>query len=234
MSEHVVHTLIPFYPFGIDLSISTPVVFMFGTSIFIAAGLFCLNRSKRFQGILSFTFNFVSDSFASNLATKNKLWYSFLLTLFLFVFFSNLTGLLPNGEAPTSNINVTAALAVMIFVISHVCGFLIHGVSHIKHLVPAGIPKPMLLFFFPLEIISQLARPFSLSVRLFANMFAGHQVLTIFIGFVTIVPHIVLKVIPFGGVFLISMFEIFVSFIQSFIFTYLASFYISDAVSGSH
>jgi F-type H+-transporting ATPase subunit a len=156
-----------------------------------------------------------------------------LITLFLFIFFNNLAGLIPGGESPNGNINVTAALALFVFILAHTIGAVGHGTQHLKHFAPEGIPKPMLLFFIPLEIISQLARPFSLAVRLFANLMAGHQVLMIFISLVMMSPLLV-KVLPLTGVVLISLFEMFVSFIQAFIFTYLASFYISDSANGAH
>jgi F-type H+-transporting ATPase subunit a len=128
---------------------------------------------------------------------------------------------------------VTASLAILIFLISQGSGIWVHGWRHVTHLVPSGIPKPILLFFVPLEIVSLMAKPFSLAIRLFANMYAGHQVLTIFASLAILSPSFV-KLLPFTGVVMISLFEMFGAFIQSFIFTYLASFYISDAVGGSH
>ena len=234
MNEHVLHPIITFMPFGIDLSVTHPVVVMWGTTIFIFIFLLLANVSKRVRNIESFLFDFVSDAFGSSLHTQKKIWFSFLFTLFLFIFFNNVSSLLPGGEAPTSNINVTAAMAIFIFLISQFSGIVAHGVfHHFKNIIPSGIPPLMLIFFVPLEIVSQLARPFSLAVRLFANMFAGHKVLSIFVTLAIVAPSAI-KLLPFGGVVLISMFEIFVSFIQAFIFTYLASFYISEAVSGSH
>jgi F-type H+-transporting ATPase subunit a len=232
MTEHL-HTLIPITVLGVDISITPPVVIMWGTCLLIFTLLLLANQFKRVREVQTFFYEFVCEAFASNINTTRRIWFSFLITLFLFVFFNNISGLIPGGEAPTSNINVTGALAIMVFLLAQVCGFLSHGLHHIKHLVPTGTPVLLMPIIVPLEIVSHLARPFSLAVRLFANMFAGHMVLTIFIGFAIMVPHVV-KVLPFTVVVLVSLFEIFVAFIQSYIFTYLASFYISDAVSGSH
>jgi len=232
-SEHHSGLLIPFHPFGMDMSISHAVFIMWGTCALIFLFFVVANKFKRFRQIEGFIFDFVQDAFASSLKTKSKLWFSFLLTLFVFILLNNLSGLLPGGESPTSNINVTAAMAILIFLIAQISGFVSHGFHHFQNLIPAGLPKVMLVFFIPLEIISQLARPFSLAVRLFANMFAGHKVLTIFLSLVILCQPL-LKFLPFTGVVLISFFEIFVAFIQSFIFTYLASFYIGEAVSGQH
>ena len=233
MTEHGSHLYIPFHPFGLDLSITHPVVVMWGTCAIIFLFLLIANQSKRVRQVESYLFDFIQESFSNSIKTKNKIWFSFLITLFLFVLFNNLSGLLPGGESPNGNINVTASLAIFVFVIAHLCGVKTQGSHHLGHFAPSGIPKPMLLFFVPLEIVSQLARPFSLAVRLFANMLAGHKVLTIFLTLSMMSP-LLIKLLPFAGVVMISLFEMFVSFIQAFIFTYLASFYISDAVNGAH
>ncbi len=230
---HHVEVLVPLSAAGIDFSITKPVIIMWGTSAFIFLFLLVANWFHKFRMVEAFVYDFVVDAFASSLPTQRRIWFSFLMTLFLFVFFNNISGLIPGGEAPTSNINVTAGLAILVFVIAHGSGIINHGFHHISNLIPDGVPKFLYPFMFILELVSHLARPFSLAVRLFANMFAGHQVLTIFLGLAIVAPSI-LKLIPFGGVVMISFFEIFVAFIQSFIFTYLASFYISDAVGGAH
>jgi F-type H+-transporting ATPase subunit a len=225
--------MIPLEFFGVDISITTPVVVMWCVSFFIFSFLLIANRKSSFRRVETFVFGFVSESFGSNLDTKKPLWFSFLLTLFLFVFFNNLAGLIPGGSSPMGDINVTASLAILIFLISQVAGFWNHGFAHIAHLVPSGVPWPLIPFIFVLEVISQFAKPFSLAIRLFANLFAGHAVLGIFLSLVVMAPHVV-KVAPFFGVMMLSFFEIFVSFIQAFIFTYLASFYISDTIKGAH
>lgn len=229
--EHAQHILVPLSYHGYDLSITKSVAIMFATSAVIFLFLFFANFSKNFRKVEQFIYDFIVEAFGSGL--KGGLWFSFLMTLFLFVFFSNISGLIPGGESPTSNINVTAALAILVFLISHLSGFINHKHHHIANLIPHGIPWYMVPIMFPLEIISHIARPFSLAVRLFANMFAGHSVLLIFLG-LAITASSFIKVLPFAGVVLVSCFELFVGFIQAFIFTYLASFYISDAVKGAH
>lgn len=231
--NHEIVTHIPLHIGGVDLSVTTPVLIMWGTGLVVFLFLFLANRFRKVRILESFVFDFVVESFGRVIPSQSRLWFSFLLTLFLFIFFNNLSGLLPGGEAPTSNINVTASLAIMVFVISQVAGIKHHGFHHFQHIVPSGIPKVMIPFFVPLEIISILAKPFSLAVRLFANMYAGHKVLTIFMT-LAILAQPLIKILPFAGVVLISMFEIFVAFIQAFIFTYLAAFYISETVNAGH
>ncbi len=224
---------IPFDVMGVPLDITTHVIVMWGVGLFIF--LFCLlaMRFGKFRQIQYFIYDFVQKQFLDNMHTSVPLAFSFIATLFLFIFFSNLSGLIPGSVSPTSNISVTAALAIGVFVLSLVVGFISHGPGHIRNFIPSGVPKFMIPFIFPLEIVGQLARPLSLSIRLFANLFAGHMVLTIFLGFVMMLSQF-LKVIPFLGVIALSMFEIFVSFIQAFIFTYLTALYMGEAIHPNH
>lgn len=233
-AEHAQSVIIPLSVYGVDLGVTKSILVMWISSALIFLFLFLANFSKGIRRIQRFFFDFIGESFANSLHTKKNIWFSFLSTLFLFIFVCNLSGLVPFSTSPTSNISVTAALAVFVFVVSQLVGVYCHGISHLKILVPSGIPWIMLPFIVPLEIISQLARPFSLAIRLFANMFAGHSVMLIFLALISAVTFPLLKLLPFAGVVLLSMFEIFVAFIQAFIFTYLASFYISDAAHGAH
>ncbi len=227
------HVILPLHVGSMDLSVTKPVLVMWIVSVVIILFVSLATHTSFGKRLMTLLYDFIHDSFASSLHTSKKLWFSFLITTFLFVLVCNLSGLVPLSEAPTSSLSVTAGLALLVFGVSHAVGFVCHGPKHIKHIVPSGIPPVMVPFMFVLELVSQLARPLSLSIRLFANLFAGHQVLLIFLGLIaSAVPF--LKLLPFAGVILLSMFEIFVSFIQAFIFTYLASFYISDAAHGAH
>lgn len=224
---------IPFQVFGIDLSITYPILIMWGVVFFVFLFLFLGNKVRRFRLIEEYLFDFISEQIASEPKTKNKLWFSFLMTIFLFIIFGNLSGLIPGAVSPTSNINVTASLAIMVFLLTQILGIYTHGWRYFKHIVPSGIPKFLLVLMIPIEIVSQFARPFSLALRLFANVFAGHMILTIFIGFLIVVSPFI-KVLPFSFIILISFFEIFVAFIQAFIFTFLSAFYIGESIQGGH
>ncbi len=233
-AEHAPTVLMHWSVYGQDMSVTKTIAVMWGVCAVVFSFLFLANFFKSVRRVERFLFDFIQDAFASSLHTKKTIWFSFLATLFLFIFFCNVSGLIPFSESPTGSISVTAAMAVLVFLLAQAVGVYCHGFGHLKALVPSGIPWPMLPFIIPLEIISQLARPFSLAVRLFANMFAGHSVMLIFLGLISAATFPLLKLLPFAGVVLLSMFEIFVAFIQAFIFTYLASFYISDAAHGAH
>jgi len=233
-SEHAHSVLMHLSLHGVNLDVTKPVVVMWGVCGVVFSFLLFANFFQSFRRVERLLFDFVHDAFASSLHTKKTIWFSFLATLFLFIFLCNVSGLIPYSESPTGSLSVTAAMAVFVFVLAQLVGIYCHGFGHLKILTPSGIPWLMYPFIIPLELISQLARPFSLAVRLFANMFAGHSVMLIFLGLITAATFPLLKLLPFAGVVLLSMFEIFVAFIQAFIFTYLASFYISDAAHGAH
>lgn len=232
-SEASINIHIPFHILGINMDITFPILIMWGVVIAVFSFLLLANKFRRIRMIEEYLYDFIVNEVGSGLKTNQKIWFSFLMTLFLFILFGNLSSLIPGAISPNSNINVTASMAISIFLISQIAGIYTHGWRHFKHIIPPGIPKPILILMIPIEIVSQLARPFSLAIRLFANVFAGHMVLTIFIGFLIVVSPFI-KLIPFVGVLALSFFELFVAFIQAFIFTYLSAFYISESINGSH
>ena len=178
------------------------------------------------------------------LGEEGMSWFPFIATLFFFILFCNLLGLVPKMFTATSNINVTATLAAMVFILTQGAGIAKHGlVGYGKTFVPKGMPRGimggiLIGFMIIVEIISQLARPFSLAVRLFANMTAGHMVILVFISMIFMFQGIMAKIFvtPMSVVMAVIMmaFEIFVSLLQAFIFAILASIYISLAVHPEH
>lgn len=169
-----------------------------------------------------------------------RVWGPFVEAVFFYILFMNAVGLIPAfGFTPTSNIFVTGGLAIMVYVLAISIGMAKNGPATFwkKTLVPPDIPKPMLVLMVPIEVITQLARPFSLAVRLFANMLADHVLLLIFVGFIFLASGFLLVIVlPFALVFEIvfTAFALFVAFIQAVIFAYLTSFYINDALHPGH
>lgn len=169
-----------------------------------------------------------------------RVWGPFVESIFFFILFMNLVGLIPGiGFTPTSNIFVTGALAISVYLVAITIGMAKNGPATFwkKTLVPPDIPKPMLFLMVPIEVITQLARPFSLAVRLFANMLADHVLLLIFVGFIFLASGVILVLVfPFAIVFEIVFtgFALFVAFIQAVIFAYLSAFYINDALHPGH
>ena len=161
--------------------------------------------------------------------------------IFFFIFFLNAVGLVPYiGFTATANIVVTATLALMIYIMAVVIGMAKNGALKfwVKTLVPPDIPKAMLPLMVPIEVISQLARPLSLAVRLFANMLADHLMLLVFAGciFLAAGSAVIYGILPISLLFMIifTAFALFVAFIQAVIFAFLTTIYINDALHPGH
>jgi len=230
------HPLIHLSLMGLDISINKAVVAMWIglTAVF---GMFMLVAGKggqmipgKLQSALEITMEFIQgmvDEFIGK--EEGKKYFSFIASLFIFILTCNLIGLIPGSYTITSQIAVTGAFAVGIFLMTLVIGFAKHGLHFFSILVPPGIPKIMIPVMIPIEIISMLARPLSLSVRLFANMTAGHTVLAVLFG-LAMSASIWIGWMPFGFTVIINGLEIAIAFIQAYIFTTLTCVYIGDVI----
>jgi len=232
--------LIDLHWWGIDLSITKSALI-----IFLACGLvfvFFFLLSKRvklipspLQSMVESMIDFIRSEMLQPLGEEGEFWLPFLITLFAFIFTCNLLGIIPGLSPPTSNINVTATMALMIFLITHVAGIRRHGFfPYFKSMLPPGLPLAVSIFLFPVELVSQIARPFSLAVRLFANMFAGHAIIIMLVSLIFIFNSYLAVPFSVAGNVAIAGFEIFVGLIQAFIFTYLSAFYIKEALVSEH
>lgn len=225
---------------GIDVSITNGALTMFLAGALVFVFFLIVGRRAKLipspvQSIAEYLIGFVSEEMLGPLRGRGEIFLPFLVTIFSFIFVCNLMGIIPGLLPPTSNINVTATLAAIVFLTTHAVGIGKHGLfGYLKNIVPAGLPLPVAIFLFPIEIVAQMARPFSLAIRLFANMFAGHTVILVLISLIFVFKNYL--VVPFpviGGVAILS-FEIFVAAIQAFIFTYLSSSYIVGALQEGH
>src|SRR5256885_641991 len=175
-----------------------------------------------------------------NVGHHGKAYVPFGLTLFFFILFANLLGLLPYGSTATGNISVTATLAIITFIVVEVAGMKAQGAAYIKTIVywpsdqPLLMKLPMTLIMTPVEIIGKLTKPFALAIRLFANMTAGHVVLLALISLIFTFGSWFVAPAPVLMGVAISMLEIFVAFLQAFIFTLLASVFIGLIRAGAH
>ena len=251
LMEHLQpHVLIPLNIGGLDVSITNAVL-----TIWVACALVFLTMTlagrmgklvpKGLQNMMESLVSFAKNTLVVEIMGEDGLvWFPFIATLFFFILFCDLLGLVPKMFTPTSNINVTATLAVIVFFCSQGAGILKHGIGgYCSTFVPKGMPggiAGLVLkgFMIIIEIISMFARPFSLAVRLFANMTAGHLVIMVFISMIFMFQGTIIKIFitPTSVVMAVVMmaFEIFVSVLQAFIFAILASIYISLAVHPEH
>lgn len=240
LEELKASTYLHWAPFGIDLSITKAVVVLWISLglVFLLVWLAGRKTSlipSRFQNMMEAVFEFIRDGMILDIMGKEGLpYFPLVATLFLFILVTNLVGLIPGSYAATSLTGTTAAWAVIVFITYHLVGVRKHGVlGYLRSFAPSGVPIPLLIIMLPVEFISHLARPFSLAVRLFANMVAGHLVLIVF-TLMAVSAAWYMKWLPFAGVVVFYLFEIFVSFIQAYIFAILTAIYISGAVHVEH
>lgn len=226
--------------FGIDLSITKAVVVLWISLALVFLLVWMAGRRarmvpSRLQNMMESMLEFVRESMVLEVMGKEGLpYFPLVATLFLFILVTNLIGLIPGSYAATSLTGTTAAWAVIVFITYHLIGVRKHGAfGYLKSFVPSGVPIPLLIIMLPIEIVSHAARPFSLAVRLFANMTAGHLVLLVF-TVMAISSVWYMKWLPFAGVVVFYLFEIFVSFIQAYIFAILTAIYIGGAIHVEH
>ena len=188
---------------------------------------------NKMQLIAEMAFEFVSKMISETAGKDARPYFPFILSLFLFVLVANLLGMLPYSFTVTSHIIVTFALAFFIFIGVTVVGFAKHGISYLKLFVPSGVPIFLLPLIIVIEVISYLSRPVSLSVRLFANMMAGHTMLKVFGGFVVSLG-ILGGWLPLGFAVALTGLELLVAFIQAYVFAILTCIYLNDALNLHH
>ncbi|MBL6078998.1 F0F1 ATP synthase subunit A [Belnapia sp. T18] len=190
----------------------------------------------RLQALAESGYEFVHGIVTGQVGDQGKRYFPFVFSIFMFVLFGNMIGLLPYAFTFTSHIAVTFALAALVFVVVTVVALAIHGTHFFSYFFPEGAPKALAPLIIPIEIISYLSRPISLSVRLFANMVAGHVMLKVFATFVVMIGSaagvlgLIGAVLPMAMNVALVGFEILVAFLQAYVFAILTSIYLHDAV----
>jgi F-type H+-transporting ATPase subunit a len=182
----------------------------------------------RMQALAEIAYRFIADTIGNNVGADGQKYFPFVFSIFLFVLFGNLFGMIPYAFTFTSHIIATFTLAMIVFLFVTILGFVNHGVKFLRIFAPSGVSVGLLCFLVPIELISYFSRPISLSVRLFANMMAGHTMMKVFAGFVVMLN--VFGVAPLAVNVLLTGFEIVVSLLQAYIFTILTCVYLNDAV----
>lgn len=193
----------------------------------------------RLQSVAELSYEFVADTIRSTAGTEGMKFMPFVFTIFMFVLVANLIGLIPYSFTITSHIIVTAALAITVFAIVLVYGFWRNGLKFLKLFVPSGIPIYILPLIVFIEVLSFLSRPISHSVRLFANMLAGHITLKVFAGFVTMLGGLgylgwLGATLPLALVVALTALELLVAFLQAYVFAILTCIYLNDAIHPGH
>ena len=223
---------------NINLSFTNSSLFMTISGILILSLLFLGTKKKslipsKVQLVTEISYTFVAKMINDTAGSNAKSFFPFIFTLFMFVLFCNMVGMLPYSFTVTSHIIVTFVLAAVVFIGITVIGFIKHGFKYLELFVPKGVPIVLLPLIVVIEIISYLSRPVSLSVRLFANMMAGHTMLKVFGGFV-VGLGIVGGWLPLSFAVALTGLEILVAFLQAYVFAILTCIYLNDALNLHH
>lgn len=218
---------------SVDLSFTNSsmwmVVAIAVVSLFLVGGI----RGRalvpgRWQSAAELAYEFIAGMIRENVGPEGRRYFPFILTLFMFILFGNLFGLLPYSFTFTSHIAVTGALALLVFVGVTLVGIVTHGFHFFSYFVPTGVPAIMLPLMIPIEVISYLSRPVSLSIRLFANMMAGHTMMKVFAAFTVTLGFFGFA--PLAVNVALTAFELLVAFLQAYVFTVLTCIYLNDAL----
>ena len=239
MHQFNVYRIGPEISFGnVDISFTNASLFMMISALAIISVFFVGTKRKaiiptKIQLLTELSYTLISKMISDTAGSKAKPYFPFVFSLFMFVLFCNMLGMLPYSFTVTSHIIVTFALAAVIFVGVTIIGFVNHGVGYLKLFIPSGVPVFLLPLIVIIEIISYLSRPVSLSVRLFANMMAGHTMLKVFGGFV-ISLGIIGGWLPLSFTVALTGLEILIAFLQAYVFAILTCIYLNDALNLNH
>ncbi len=233
LAQFVIQPLIPIKIGDLDASFTNSSLFMVLTVVTATALMVLAVRPRaavpgRWQLLAELSYEFIAKMISDNIGKEGKPYFSFIFTIFMFVLFGNFLGMLPYSFTFTSHIAVTLTMALVIFVLVTVIAFMKHGMHFFSFFLPAGVPIFLAPLMIAIEVISYFTRPFSLSIRLFANMMAGHTLLKVVGGFVF--PLGLLGIVPVAGLVAITGLEFLIAFLQAYIFTILTCIYINDAI----
>ena len=239
ISQFEIKTIVPLEILGYDISFTNSSLAMLVTVLliilFLSIGL--KNSSiipSKGQSLVELSYEFIADMIGDNIGKEGMKYLSFIFSLFMFILLGNLLGMLPYSFTWTSHIIVTFAISFFIFILVTFIAIAKHGLlKFLGFFAPSGVPKAMLILLVPIEVISYLSRPVSLSVRLFANMMAGHTLLKVIGGFVFVLganSFIVGGALPVAFLVALTGLEIVIAFLQAYVFAILTCLYINDAI----
>jgi F-type H+-transporting ATPase subunit a len=233
LEQFHIERLIPIHIGGLDVSYTNSALLMTVAVALITALLVLGTRQRalvpgRWQSLAEMSYEFVADMVETNVGHGGREFFPFVFTLFMFILFANFLGMIPYAYTVTSQIVVTFALAAVVFIGVTIIGIVRHGFRFLRLFVPQGVPAPLLLLLVPIELLSYFIRPFTLAIRLFANMLAGHTMLAIFAGFAASIG--LLGILPLGIDILLVALEVLVAALQAYVFAILTCLYLSDAI----
>ncbi|AVP87338.1 F0F1 ATP synthase subunit A [Candidatus Phycorickettsia trachydisci] len=235
LEQFEIHKIVEISIFGYDLSFTNSSMVMLIGSI-LACGLFayCVKNiaiiPSKAQMFGELIYNAINQTLINSAGAKAQKYIPLIFSLFIFILFCNILGLFPHSFAPTSHIAITFSLAIVVFLFITLAGIVKHGFKFFSLFLPAGIPLWLAPLMIIIELFSYLGKPISLSLRLAANMVAGHILLEVLAGFMVMLP-LVLKVLPMPLIMILLVFEFGVAILQAYIFTILSCVYLNDTLN---
>ncbi len=239
LAQFEIKEILPLSVNNINLSFTNSSLAMVLSSLFIILLMYLGTRKiqlvpNKMQTLVELSYEFIVEMISDNIGKEGIKYLPFILSIFLFILIGNLFGMLPFSFTWTSHIIVTFSIAFFIFIFVTVLAILKHGIfKFLSFFAPSGVPKLMLILLIPIEIISYLSRPVSLSVRLFANMMAGHTLLKVIGGFVFVLgvnSYLIGGILPLAFLVALTGLEIVIAFLQAYVFAILTCLYINDAI----
>ena len=233
LAQFEIKTLVPLQVSDINISFTNSSAFMVATvlaiSLFLVMGM---RRNAlipgRWQSMVELSYIFIANLIKDTVGSEGRPYFPFVFTVFMFVLFGNLFGMLPYAFTFTSHIVVTFTMAMFVFLGVTLIAIMKHRMHFFSFFMPPGVPMYMAPILIPIEIISYLSRPISLSVRLFANMLAGHTLMKVFAGFIFTLG--VFGIAPWFFIVALTGLEIVIAFLQAYVFTILTCLYLNDAL----
>ena len=233
LEQFAIKKIIPLEIGGIDVSFTNSSLFMVTAVVLVSSLLvFGMRRGAlvpgRWQIIAEMSYEFIANMIRDNVGQEGRRYFPFIFTLFMFVLAGNLLGMIPYSFTFTSHIIVTFGMAFVVFIGVTLIGFMKHGFGFFGFFLPHGVPWYLAPLIIPIEVLSYLSRPISLSLRLFANMTAGHTMLKVFAGFVFVLG--LGGVAPLFMVIALTGLEFLIAFLQAYVFAILTCVYLNDAL----
>ncbi len=233
VEQFKIEPLIPLEIGGVDVSFTNSSLWMV-VAVILSTGFLTLSVSGRalipgrWQSMAELMYEFVANMIRDNVGSEGRRYFPFIFSLFMFVLFGNLLGMVPYTFTYTSHIIVTFGLAIVIFIGVTIIGFARHGTHYLRMFFPHGAPLATAIILVPIELISYCSRPFSLAIRLFANMTVGHIILKVMGGFVIALG--VFGIFPMAFLGGVTILEFGIALLQAYVFTILTCIYLHDAI----
>jgi F-type H+-transporting ATPase subunit a len=239
-----IQRIIPIEVGGVDLSFTNSSLFMVLTVVGASAFLILSTRGRglvpgRWQSAAEMTYEFIAGTLRDSAGSDGMRFFPFVFSLFMFILMANLFGLVPYFFTVTAHIVITATLSIAVILTVVIYGLWRHKLHFFRLFVPSGVPAPILPFIVVIEVLSFLSRPLSLSIRLFANMLAGHITLEVFAGFVVALGAfgaigVIGAILPLAATVALTALEFLVAALQAYVFAILTCLYLNDALHPSH